>query len=262
MTDDPTENGGAGDAADAAGQPGELLGELAALRHRARVTRHAYWFPLVLFGLIGIGAVPFYLASMPARPGPGIHAVAGAPIAAMPALAGGIFLGVGQGGILLGYYWLLALVAGFLLTVAWYRRHARQAGVTSPARPAAITGIALTIAALVLPAIAAAAGARWLWLPYPWFLTIHGMYPFLIIGIGLCVLARSERSRALTVIAVVYLAAAAVACSYDVENLVARLGYYTGANWFMVLPNTALPVAVLLLSGAAAYLVRHRMVTA
>jgi hypothetical protein len=72
----------------------------------------------------------------------------------------------------------------------------------------------------------------------------------------------SERSRALTLIAVVYLAAAIVASSYDVENQVVRLGYYTGANWFQVLPNAALPVGVLLLSGAIAYLHRRRMVTA
>jgi hypothetical protein len=249
----------AGGAADATGQPDELLGELAALRHRTRTVRHAYWFPLVLFGLIGCGAVPFYLLSV-TRPHPGVSAWTVAP--AVPVLAGQGPIDAGRGAVLLGYYWLLALVAGFLLTVAWYRRHARQAGVTSPARAAAITGIALTIAALILPTVALVAGLRWLWLPFPWFLTIHGMYPFLIIGIGLCVLAHSERSRALAAIAVVYLAAAVLACSYDVENVVARLGYYSGGGWFSVLPNLALPAGVLLLSGAGAYLIRRRMVTA
>jgi hypothetical protein len=265
VTDDETEpagSAGAGDAGadDATGQPGDLLGELATLRHRVRATRHAYWFPLVLFGLIGIGAVPFYLLSAP----PGVTGRSAWTVVApaTPVLAGNGISSLGRGSSLLGFYWLLALVAGFLLMMAWYRRHARQAGVTSPVRPAAITGIALTIVALIGPAIARAVGSQWLWLPFPWFLTIHGMYPFLIIGISLCVLARSERSRALTLIAIVYLAAAVVACSYDVENQVARFGYYTSANWFMVLPNAALPVGVLLLSGATASLYRRRVVTA
>src|ERR1700735_4692245 len=38
-----------------------LLGEMAALRRRARAARHAYWFPLVLFGLLTCASAPFYI---------------------------------------------------------------------------------------------------------------------------------------------------------------------------------------------------------
>jgi hypothetical protein len=77
------------------------------------------------------------------------------------------------------------------------------------------------------------------------------MFPFLIVGVSLFVLARAERSWGLAGIAVLFLAAALVACSYDVENVIGRLGYFSGAPWFSVLPNLALPVGVLLLSAAA-----------
>ncbi len=43
------------------GSQSELLGEMEALRRRARVTRHGYWFPLVLFGVLTCASVPFYI---------------------------------------------------------------------------------------------------------------------------------------------------------------------------------------------------------
>jgi hypothetical protein len=240
---------------------GELLSELSALRQRVRAARHAYWFPLALFGLIGCGAVPFYLAGGPPA---GISYIGrntwvGSPV--MPVFNGDGSLTRGSGfagsatGALLGFYWLLALVGGFLVMMAWYRRHARRAGVTSPARGAAITGIVITILALLLPPIAQSTRLTGLLAPFPWFLVIHGTYPFLIIGVSVCVLAWAERSRALALIAVVYLAATVAACSYDVENLIGRLGLYSSGVWYSVLPNLALPVLVLLLSALAAYAV-------
>jgi hypothetical protein len=41
--------------------PAGLLGEMAALRRRTRTARHAYWFPLVLFGLLTCLSAPFYV---------------------------------------------------------------------------------------------------------------------------------------------------------------------------------------------------------
>ena len=41
---------------DCTGRQADLLGELRVLRQRARTARHAYWFPLILFGLL-IGAL-------------------------------------------------------------------------------------------------------------------------------------------------------------------------------------------------------------
>jgi hypothetical protein len=41
------------------GAPADLLGEMRVLRRRARAARHAYWFPLVLFGVLTCASVPF-----------------------------------------------------------------------------------------------------------------------------------------------------------------------------------------------------------
>ena len=41
--------------------PASLLSEARRLRRRARSTRHAYWLPLVLFGLLTLGSAPFYI---------------------------------------------------------------------------------------------------------------------------------------------------------------------------------------------------------
>ena len=38
--------------------PEELLSDLARLRRQARTARHAYWFPLVLFGLLTCASAP------------------------------------------------------------------------------------------------------------------------------------------------------------------------------------------------------------
>ena len=240
-----------GTSADPDAQPRELLSELAVLRRRVRTARHAYWFPLALFGLIGCGTIPFYLAGSRPAPTSGVFVVQGA-IPALPVVAPGAagLPGAPVSSVLLGFYWLLALVGGFLVMMAWYRRHARRAGVTSAARGAASTGIILTALVLVLWPVSRLRPG-WPGLLFPWFLTIHGMFPFLIIAVSLFVLARAERSWGLTAIAVLFLTAALVACSYDVENVIGRLGYFSSAAWFGVLPNLALPVGVLLLSGAA-----------
>src|SRR5690242_8170873 len=47
-----------------ASTPEELLSDLDRLRRQARSTRHAYWFPLVLFGLLTCASVPFYVSDV------------------------------------------------------------------------------------------------------------------------------------------------------------------------------------------------------
>src|ERR1700735_4231927 len=39
----------------------DLLGEMTALRRRARAARHAYWFPLVLFGLLSCASARVFI---------------------------------------------------------------------------------------------------------------------------------------------------------------------------------------------------------
>src|SRR5258707_5994946 len=259
----PAEDG-AGAQAPAAASPeadaSGTLAELSALGRRVRSDRHAYWPPLLLFGLIGLGSVPFYLRT------PGLHFLGGnhgfsctdyaAP--AFPALDGPPGCPTPLTG-LLGLYWLLALTGGFLAVLGWYRASPRRSGVTSRAQAAAITGIGLTVAAVVVPPLAQAAGYPFrLGIPYLAFFTFHGTYPSFIIPVGLSVLSRAGRSRAPTVIPTTYLAASRTPPLYVVHNVVGRLGYWSGSQWYGYVPNMALPTGVLLLSGAAVARARAR----
>ena len=101
------------------GEPGTLLADLARLRRQARAARHAYWFPLILFGLLTCGAAPLYVAA----------AAPPAPSGAYAAHLGPILLGgspAGGNGRYIGWYWAAALAGGYLLTVIWYRRQDRK----------------------------------------------------------------------------------------------------------------------------------------
>ena len=96
-----------GDATGA--DPGELLGDLSRLRRRTRVARHGYWFPLVLFGVLGCAAAPLYLASAASVPAGSATYQAGNT---GPLLLGG--MSIGRNGFYIGWYWTVALVVGYL----------------------------------------------------------------------------------------------------------------------------------------------------
>ncbi len=244
------DSGGGGDSA-------ELLGELAVLRRQARSARHAYWLPLLLFGLLSCAATPFYRSAfLVAGSGGGYRDVGVTEVALVPAGPGMPLLGQTpfRGSFFLGYYWLVALVGGYLLTALWYRRHARLAGLQTPARGYVVTGIVLTAAALLLPPLSQFRALAWLSVLWPGDLVLRGTFPFLIIAAGLWVLAWAERSRGLAVTALLYSGAALLASLYNVENLLFRLGWNPrlGDLWQTTLPNLLLPSAVLLIAGAAA----------
>ncbi|MDQ1646673.1 MAG: hypothetical protein QOJ50_2857, partial [Cryptosporangiaceae bacterium] len=114
--------------------PAELLGEVTALRRRARAHRHAYWFPLVLFGLISALAAPLYVQP-PGGPD-GADATTGST--GLARVLGGDVQATAEPRLL---YWLVALSAGFAATVWWYRRHAQRAGVQTPTRGYVIAGL-------------------------------------------------------------------------------------------------------------------------
>ncbi len=152
-------------------------------------------------------------------------------------------------------------MVGYLLTVLWYWRSARRAGVRTPARGYVITGIVLTVLAVVLPPLSRAVPGLFLvWGPFgdAW---VRGTLAFLIIAVGLWVLARAERSPGLAVIALVYTGAALLASLYNVENLLFRLGWTPGASRFgwdwTVLPDILLPALVLLVCGIGAFLAQR-----
>jgi hypothetical protein len=235
------------------GEPdaGELLGEVRALRHEARLARHGYWFPLVLFGLLTFASIPFYVQRVMRS---GVH---GARTPGPQVLRSGYLGGFGSPltGAGLAYYWLAALLVGVGATALWYRWRGGQVGLRTPARGYLITGLALLILALLVPVIVQHSSRVYYLMPGD--LLIRGTFPFVIIGIGLCVLAWAERSIGLSIIALLYLGLSLVASLYDIENIFYRVGWNLSPS-VSGLPNVVLPALMLLLCGSGAWLVQRR----
>ncbi|MGB6454770.1 MAG: hypothetical protein WBH47_09810, partial [Streptosporangiaceae bacterium] len=246
-------NGGSasGASAAAAAGPAELLAEVRAVRRRARLARHAYWFPLVLFGLLTLASVPFYIREYPVgsgvfETGPGLRVLQSG------FLGGPGLLEVAKG---TAYFWLGAMLLGITATVLWYRWRGNRIGLRTPARGYLITGLALISLALLIPVLS----GRSLRMPLLWpgGYVISDLFPLVLIGLGLCVLAWSERSTGLAAISVGYLAVSLVANLYELNNLLYRL-HWNLTPAAAALPNVVLPALVLLLAGAGAWIVQRR----
>lgn len=174
----------------------------------------AYWFPLLLFGLLTALSVPVSQLWLP--PSTGFAMLVRDTAWSEPQA---FYLGSGPdavGGFPMGWYWTAALVAGLLLTVAWYRWHDRRTGGRTRMRGFLVTGLALTGLAAAAPLGTVGAppsGPPWTG-PGPvarvmWTLAAQwtvGLLAFGIIVVSLGVLAWAERSRALGVIALIYCA--------------------------------------------------------
>ena len=236
---DGSEDAPSGHAVDDGG-PASLLTDVRRWRSDARAARHAYWLPLVLFGLVIGASSPFYVRHFPPD----------------PELGWTFFGRMFEGSFtILAIYWLVAIGAGLYLTWRWYQRHGRQVGLMTPSRGFVRAGVIVGVLVLVLPVFPLLPGD----------LTVRGLLPFLIIAAVLWVLARAERSPGLAVVAAVFTGAALLSSLYNTENILFRLGWTPhGSGWSLTaLPNILLPALVLLVSGAVAYLVqRHRRAAA
>jgi hypothetical protein len=233
--------------------PEQLLAEARTARREARRARHAYWFPLVLFGLLSGASIPFYIQQFSTRPG--VHEIHGFGRSFWRSIYLGGDSPRGNGHA--AYYWLVAILVGLAATAAWYRLRGDRVGLRTPSRGYVITGLVLLVLALFIPVLATRAGLGPLSILMPGDLLIRGTFPLVLIGIGLCFLAWAERSVALSLIAAGYLAWSLVASLYDIENLFYRLGWNISPD-NSGLPNVVLPALVLLLSGAGAWVVQRR----
>jgi hypothetical protein len=250
---------------DATASPEQLLGAAKAARQQARRTRHGYWFPLVLFGLLASASSPFYLhpevgkrSCLHALPGHICRVRGTISAGPVPQLGSGYLGGIGVLAVRSGsaYYWLAAMLAGLVATAVWYRLRGDRVGLRTPSRGFVITGMVLLVLALLIPVLAAHTGSQ-LAVLMPGDLLVRGTFPLVLIGLALCVLAWAERSVALTVIAAGYLALSLVASLYDIGNVLYRLGWEISPV-ISSLPNVVLPALVLLLSGASAWVVQRQ----
>jgi hypothetical protein len=178
----------------------QILRRTRELRDQTEAMARGYWLPLLLFGALICGSLPFYErlrpSGTPASPSaPGrCRAVVGQPCHVQ---AGAAHLTVVTA---LGYYWQLAIPAGVAATVLWYRWRGRRVGLRTPARGFLVTGLVLAELVLLVPLLAARSGSL-----AGLMHDTHQAGPLVIIAVLLWVLAWAERSPALAVIAAVYL---------------------------------------------------------
>lgn len=237
-------------------EPRELLRQAKELRRAARKARHAYWGPLILFGLlIGLSAPIYVLGS--GQAGSGGFASYGTT-QVFGTICPPVMCGPVWGGAAWGYYWLVALPVGLLLTAVWYRWHARRVGLATPSAGYVITTAVLALLVIFLPMLARLTGQHWLmqtWWIWPADLVIRGTMPLLILAAGLWVLAWSERSRGMVIIALIFTGTAFLVSLYDIQNVLYRVGWNLGgSDWRLAgLPNIVLPALVLLISGTVAW---------
>lgn len=215
--------------------PRTALAEVARLRTRTRQDRGGWWFPLTLFGVLVLAATPLYW-SVP----PDDSAISDQVVYALVVAFGGVFT---AHPLAIAVYWLLALTVGFVGSGLWYRRHAQRVGLRRPVVAFVVTGLAVTVALLLLQNV------PYLNLPL-FYLSVRGTSSITIIAVSLFVLARLERSRGLLLFALAFLAVAVLVSTYNVENLVVRAGVPFG-DWTGAIPVLA-PGLVLLIGGVTA----------
>jgi hypothetical protein len=219
--------------------PAQLLADATAAGRLTREARHGFWFPLVLFGLLVIGAAPWYPVPSPSCP-PGTVVCGGLTANDQPPNSLGVTL-----------YWLIAVGLGYATTLGYYRYRAHRVGVAGRIWPYLTTGLALlAITLLATPEVGDRLGnlLDGNVLTTPGGLAIRGMTPLLALAVGLFALARLERSLPLAGFALLFLVVALISNLYDVENQSPRIGWTPSAQW-QLLPNLWLAGFTLLLGG-------------
>jgi hypothetical protein len=233
-----------------------LVEELRAVRMRTREARRGYRFPLLAFGVLVAAAAPLYATHEP-PPGPSIGSSA-TPVW-ISGFGGDGFTPRNASPVTTAYFWLIAIAVGAAAMMLWYRHRARRAGVRSRVAPSIAAWTAVSAVLIAVPLLHPG-GASLFWFRS---LTEQGTVALLVIGIGLCVLAATERSPFLALVATFYLGAAVYSTFAFPENTVYRLLSLVGVPDDRM-PYTLAPMctvlfpATVLLLGAAADGLRRR----
>jgi hypothetical protein len=225
----------------------------AGLSKRAATRRPGYWFPLLLPGGLIALALPLSVLASPRLPtGPVMLTREVYPTVTQAMYFGGGSV-AGPLPFPLGWYWVGALVAALLLTVAWYCWQDRRSGTRTPLRGYLLTGLVLVVATAALPLLAwgmpapvqmdGSSAQAWTWLDALWQ---QGTFALLAMAVSLGILARIGHSRGLAVITAIY---AAAVCLTGWLNLQQAQGLILPAFYPSGDPAVLLPAAVLLLAG-------------
>jgi hypothetical protein len=220
----------------------------AAAERVAASQQPGHWFPLLLFGGLAVLSLPLSALASP-RPPTGITVFA----IAYPTVTQAMYLGggtaAGPSPFPLGWYWVGVLVAGLLVTAAWYRWRDRRGGSGTPLGGYLVSGLALAAVTAALPLLAWGKPVplgdpgmhAWTWLDVFWRL---GTFALLAVAVSLGVLARIGRSRTLAIVTAVYTAAVCFAGWHDLRQPVLLPVFFPSGNRAVLLP-----AAVLLLAG-------------
>ncbi len=228
----------------------QLLDEIRVIQHRTSVLTRAYWLPLLLFGLVICGSLPFYerlatprLASAPP------HQLPSTCVPGQPCIVNG---GAHYRVVVtaLGWYWQVAVPVAVVLAVLWYRRRAGRVGLRTPARGFLITGLVLSELVLLVSLLTTVLQSGQ---PNRAVTDARHVGAVLVIAAVLWVLAWAERSRALAIIVAVYLVVA-LPVGFVTSGGIA--GGSTGAADLSLAAMRVLgliPALVLLVAGAGAW---------
>lgn len=219
-----------------ADEANSILSTVDTAARQVRVTRPTRAVPLLVLGLVIVGAMPFYVLAEPtsqegAQPNQLFWSLGG-------------MIGT-RAGAWTGIYWMIALPVAYGFIAWWYRRAAQRNGVAVNVKPLVITGVALFALLLVMLAHPPTF--------VPGDIIIRGLTPILTTAVGLIVWAAAERSAGLLTVGVAFLAVAISASLYDFGNLVSSIAFE-----YSMLPNLILCAVVLLVSSAIYAVVERR----
>ncbi|WP_229069032.1 hypothetical protein [Actinoplanes sp. DH11] len=218
--------------------PRRLLADVRGLAQRVRLDQRVTWLPLLVLGLVSLGAIV-------------VHRLTSPELLECQAMPDGsqvcqVWFQAVQ------IYWWVALVAAYVLIAVGYRRVARKRGLGTRMWPYVITGVALVV-------ISAAVSGVWGVLDNPYFPDVPpASVQFLLrladptgaIGVALLVLAWLERRPALLIFTVGYLVVALTPINFG-------WGEHWGSNWEFA-PQLVINGGLLLL-GSAGFLLAHRL---
>ncbi|WP_029137554.1 hypothetical protein [Nakamurella lactea] len=146
-------------------------------------------------------------------------------------------------------YWVVASLAAYLVMILIARRQGHRRGIWVDRSPLALAGAAALLVAVVIV-------MSWL---APGDLLIRGNVPVLALAVGVLVWAMLENRPGLWILSTALVPLALLANLYNMENILYRMGVPSFAYAEQIANLGA--VAVVLLVGAGAFAVAHRVAT-